>query len=38
MPTGTICPIFPVSSVNKAGFEILIKFISKLRIPEPSLQ
>jgi len=24
MPTATICPIFPVSSVTKQGFGILI--------------
>jgi len=24
MPTGNICPIFPVSSVDKTGFDILV--------------
>jgi len=32
MPTSTICPIFPVSSVSKLGFPILIDFISKLNV------
>ena len=30
MPSGTVCPIFPVSSVTKVGFDILVHFISKL--------
>lgn len=38
MPTGTICPIFPVSSVTKAGFPILIEFISKLTVPTPPIE
>ena len=37
MPTGTICPIFPVSSVTKDGFPVLIEFISKLHVPAPSI-
>lgn len=38
MPTGTICPIFPVSSVTKQGFGILIEFISKLNVNVPSIE
>jgi hypothetical protein len=35
MPAGTVCPIFPVSSVNKAGFGPLIDFISRLERLNP---
>lgn len=37
MPTATICPIFPVSSVTKQGFGILIDFISKLNVNTPPI-
>lgn len=35
MPAGTVCPIFPVSSVNKTGFGLLIDFISRLERLNP---
>ena len=38
MSGGTICPIFPVSSVTKNGFDILIEFISKLYVTTPTLE
>ena len=38
MPTGTICPIFPVSSVSKQGFGILIEFLSQLNVNVPSAE
>ncbi len=30
MPSGNMCPIFPVSSISKSGFPTLIDFIYKL--------
>jgi hypothetical protein len=30
MPSGNMCPIFPVSSITKSGFPTLIDFIFKL--------
>jgi GTPase len=30
MPSGNICPIFPVSSVTKMGFEQLTEFIWRI--------
>jgi len=30
MATGNICPIFPVSSVDKTGFDILVQFIWRI--------
>lgn len=38
MPTATICPIFPVSSVSKKGFNILVDFISKLNVKIPTIE
>ena len=38
MSGGTICPIFPVSSVTKSGFDILIDFISKLYVTTPTIE
>jgi GTPase len=31
MPSGNVCPIFPVSSVTKLGFDSLIDFIWKIQ-------
>lgn len=30
MPSGSMCPIFPISSISKSGFTHLIDFIYKL--------
>jgi hypothetical protein len=30
MPSGNMCPIFPISSISKSGFPNLIDFIYKL--------
>ena len=34
MPAGNVCPIFPVSSVSKMGFEALTSFMWKLERPK----
>lgn len=35
MPSGNVCPIFPVSSVSKSGMPTLIDFIYKLEKRQP---
>lgn len=30
MPTGNMCPIFPISCITKFGFQNLVDFIYKL--------
>lgn len=35
MPTGNVCPIFPISSVTKSGLPTLIDFIYKLEKRQP---
>lgn len=30
MPSGNMCPIFPISSITKSGFPALIDFIYRL--------
>ena len=39
MPSGNICPIFPVSSVSKMGIEVLTQFIWRIeKVKEVSIE
>lgn len=35
MAEGNVCPIFPVSSVNKTGFESLTNFLWRIDKQQP---
>lgn len=39
MPSGNVCPIFPVSSVSKMGFDALTNFLWRIeRVKEVSME